>query len=87
MLSTIQAQNNFVYLAIKVHSLLEIDPTVFVMAESKLPENSPIKCEVQEANSFPKFYDLTTFVSCSGESHNAYFLETGKPFVCMVIII
>lgn len=46
-----------------------------------------IKCEVQEANSFPKFYDLTTFVSCSGESHNAYFLETGKPFVCMVIII
>lgn len=63
-----------------------IDPTAFVMTESKPTEDSPIECEVQEANPFSKFGDLSVFVSCSDESHNAYFLEAGEPFIRMLII-
>lgn len=56
------------------------------MAEYKLFHNSPIKCEVKETNSFPKFDNFSSFVGCSGESYYAYFLEAGEPLVCLFII-
>lgn len=64
----------------------EIFQTLSVMAEYKPFGDSPIKCEIEETDSFPKFGNFSWFVRCSGESYYAYFLEGGKPLVCMFVI-